>query len=387
MPLGELVTTRGGGTPSKANVSYYGGPIPWITPKDMKTRELSSSQVMLTPAGLANSSAQLIPVNSVLVVTRSGVLKHSLPVAVNRVPAAINQDMRALIPSPNIDADFLALLLAAKAPVILRWVRATTADNFPFNRLLGLPVPLPPLEEQRRLARIMSSADSIYAKRELTTRLLHGLRSSVLASICSRQGERYEQRLLGALADVQGGLQVMRARASRPREVPYLRVANVHRGRLDLTEIKPLGVNDAEVRRCALRVDDLLIVEGHGNAGEIGRAARWDESLPVCVHQNHLIRARCDQDILLPAFAEAYINSDTGRRHLLRAANTTSGLNTITVRDVRSLPIAVPRMDLQHEFVRAVAAIERTERHASRHLAAVVALSASLQARAFAGAL
>jgi len=169
----------------------------------------------------------------------------------------------------------------------------------------------------------------------------------------------------------------------RPRKLPYLRVANVHRGCLDLTEVKQLGVSDAEVERCLLLADDVLIVEGHGNATEIGRAARWDGSILMCVHQNHLIRVRCDPNKLLPVFAEAYINSAGGRRSLLRAAKTTSGLNTITVSDVRRVPMLVPRMERQREFARVMGAIEKADHRAARHLAHLGALFASLQHRAF----
>jgi type I restriction enzyme S subunit len=264
--------------------------------------------------------------------------------------------------------------------------KTTSISNLDLAQCRKLSIPLPPIDEQRRIARVLDSADALRAKRGVTCHLLRGLRGAALASVIARS-DRAEERPLGSLADVQGGLQVMKARASRPREVPYLRVANVHRGRLDLSVVKSLRVTDAEERRCALRINDLLVVEGHGNAAEIGRAARWDGSIPACVHQNHLIRARCDPDILLPMFAEAYINSSTGRRHLLRAAKTTSGLNTITVGDVRKVPIVVPPMALQHAFAQSVAAIEKAERRASRHLATLDALFASLEHRAFTGAL
>ena len=74
----------------------------------------------------------------------------------------------------------------------------------------------------------------------------------------------------------------------------------------------------------------LHLVEGHGNAEEIGRVAVWDGSITDCVHQSHLIRVRPDQSIMLPSFLYAYLNSTSGRQHLLRRGKTTSGLNTIT---------------------------------------------------------
>jgi hypothetical protein len=139
---------------------------------------------------------------------------------------------------------------------------------------------------------------------------------------------------------VQGGLQVSSARKTCPREVPYLRVANVFRGFLDLSVIKTLRATDAEIARTTLVRDDLLIVEGHGNPHEIGRGALWDGSISGCVHQNHIIRVRLDGEKLVPIYACEYLNSPGGRRHLLRAGKTTSGLNTISVSEVRAAPIA-----------------------------------------------
>src|SRR5689334_8067311 len=100
--LSDLVQFVGGGTPSKSKPEYFEGDIPWVTPKDMKATQIRSAQDRITQEALDNSATRLIPENSVLVVVRSGVLKHSLPVAINRVPVAINQDLKALICSAEI---------------------------------------------------------------------------------------------------------------------------------------------------------------------------------------------------------------------------------------------------------------------------------------------
>lgn len=384
--LGDIVESVGGGTPAKSRAEFYGGSIPWVTPKDMKAPEIADSQVRITDAGLASSSARLVPAGSVLVVVRSGVLKHTLPVALATAPVALNQDMRAFLPGPYIDSRYLAHLLRAKAPVVLRWVRATTADNFPFSRLLELPVPLPSLDEQRGIARILDSAESIRARRRNSRDLYVALRGALLDAILRNYDDQIRLVPLGEHAEVQGGLQVSRARERHQLRVPYLRVANVHRGMLDLSEIKLMGVTSTEVVRCALEVDDLLFVEGHGNADEIGRAARWDGSVEQCVHQNHLIRARCDPAVVVPVFAEAYVNSPAGRLTLLRAAKTTSGLNTITVNNVRSVRVRLPPITAQRAFARSAAAVDELAHGARRHLDQLDELFASLEHRAFGGA-
>src|SRR5690606_19119021 len=153
--LADICIVVGGGTPARSIPEYYGGSIPWVTPKDMKTWEIHDAQVRITEAGLQNSATRLVPPNSILIVVRSGVLKHTVPVAINRVAVAINQDMKALLCAESANPDYVARFIKARQSVILQWVRATTADNFPVDKLKHLEIPRPPLPEQRRTAQIL----------------------------------------------------------------------------------------------------------------------------------------------------------------------------------------------------------------------------------------
>jgi len=177
--IGDLCKIVGGGTPKRDIEAYYGGEIPWVTPKDMKQWNIKRSKVSLTELGLRESAARLVPLGSVLVVVRSGVLKHTLPVGIARNPVAINQDMKALICGPRLNSDYLAHYIRAQAPVILKWVRATTADNFSIEKLKELSIPLPPLEEQERIVSILDHADTLRAKRREAIAHLDELTQSI----------------------------------------------------------------------------------------------------------------------------------------------------------------------------------------------------------------
>jgi type I restriction enzyme S subunit len=246
-----------------------------------------------------------------------------------------------------------------------------------------LRVLLPPIDEQRRIAAVLDAADALRAKRRRALAKLGTLAQAIFVSMFGDQAATAVD--LADVAEVQGGLQVTAKRKSHPIEIPYLRVANVHRGRLDLAEIKTMRVTERELARTTLEPGDLLIVEGHGNADEIGRVAIWDGSISQCVHQNHLIRARCDQQALRPAFAEAFLNSWVGRRSLLRAANTTSGLNTISTSDVKSVKVPLPSMSEQQRFEAILKETDIHQAKAVRSRAGLDTLFASLQQRAFRG--
>jgi type I restriction enzyme S subunit len=133
-------------------------------------------------------------------------------------------------------------------------------------------------------------------------------------------------------------------------EVPYLRVANVYRDRLDLSEVKTLRVTDQELTRATLKSGDLLVVEGHGNPEEIGRCAVWSGLVARCVHQNHLIRVRVHSGIE-PVFMSAFLNSAAGRRQMTRFGKTTSGLNTISTANVAAVRVLVPPVEVQRRYV------------------------------------
>lgn len=169
---------------------------------------------------------------------------------------------------------------------------------------------------------------------------------------------------LGDCGELQGGLQVTSKRHSLPVCRPYLRVANVYRDRLDLTEVKTIRTTELEADRTRLAKGDLLFVEGHGNPAEVGRVAVWDGSIPDCVHQNHLIRVRLDQSVLLPEFAAKWFGSPVGASHFRRGGRTTSGLNTINANTVRSAPTPLPSIDEQR---RLAAILDHADRLSEKH--------------------
>ena len=150
----------GGGTPSKAHPEYYeDGDIPWVSSKDMKTDVLIDSQIKINQLGVDNSTARMVPANSVIMVIRSGILKHTLPVAINAVPITVNQDLKVFIPSKRILTRFLAVQFKMHEKDILTGVRAVTADNIEFNSLKQRELIVPPVELQQEYIEFIEQVD------------------------------------------------------------------------------------------------------------------------------------------------------------------------------------------------------------------------------------
>lgn len=167
----------GGGTPSKAHEEYYeNGDIPWVSSKDMKTDVVTDSQIKINQLGIENSTARLVPVNSVIMVIRSGILEHTLPVAINAVPITVNQDLKVFVPGNKITSRFLAAQFKMQEKSILFGVRAVTADNIEFNSLKARRMIVPPLELQNQFASFVEEVD----KSRLLNICLKSLVESVL---------------------------------------------------------------------------------------------------------------------------------------------------------------------------------------------------------------
>ncbi|MCJ7843390.1 restriction endonuclease subunit S [Lederbergia sp. NSJ-179] len=159
------ISIIGGGTPSKKNPEYYIGNIPWVTPKDMKREHINYTTDYINEEAIANSSAKLVPKNSLLIVIRSGILKHTLPVAINTKDVTINQDMKAfVIDESQVTTDYLFYYFKAMERSLLSKVRSVTAHNLNFNELKKLEAPIPDIHRQREFSRKINNINKSLEK-------------------------------------------------------------------------------------------------------------------------------------------------------------------------------------------------------------------------------
>lgn len=149
-----FVGFSGGGTPSKDNPEYWGGEIPWVSPKDMKRPRISETEDYITEAGQMNSPCTLVPSMSVLTVVRSGILQHTIPVALNTLPVTLNQDMKALLPSERVDSRFLAYQISGcQKELREEWVKqGATVESIEHQRMADSALALPSVSEQQAIA-------------------------------------------------------------------------------------------------------------------------------------------------------------------------------------------------------------------------------------------
>ncbi|WP_426129708.1 restriction endonuclease subunit S [Pararhizobium sp. PWRC1-1] len=220
--LSSLGSLKGGGTPSKSNNEFWGGNIPWVSPKDMKVDYISASQMTITDKAVRESAVNLIDQGSLLFVVRGMILAHSFPVAINHSVVTINQDMKALTPHNGEMVEYLLRALKGLKPQILAKVQYSSHGTC---RLEGSDysdflVPLPPLAEQHRIVaqvdELLALCDTLEAARTKRETKRDRLAAASLARLNTPEPETFPD-------DARFALDALPALTARPDQIKQLR--------------------------------------------------------------------------------------------------------------------------------------------------------------------
>ena len=214
-----------------------------------------------------------------------------------------------------------------------------------------LQIPLPRLDAQRRIAEILDTIDENIKLAELELN-----KQRIFAEAATQHAiSMLDDSAYGSVGDfysIDSGLTLGPYRATQAEKAPYLRVANVQRGRIDLDDIAFIGVQVAERDRYALRSGDLLVVEGNADPNQIGRCAQVTNEAAGLLYQNHLFRLR--SPIVVPEFGLAYLNSNSIRRYWRANSATSSGLYTINSKMLASMPFPLVSPERQEGLAQLV---------------------------------
>lgn len=216
---------------------------------------------------------------------------------------------------------------------------------------------LPPLDEQRRIAAVLSAIDVAFAAAAAVSVSLMTLRQRLADTLFDGLAAQVALTPLGECATIQTGVAKNKASVGAAHERPYLSVANVKDGYLDLSTLKTIHVEQGAIVRFALRNGDVLFCEG-GDADKVGRGTVWRDEIPGCLHQNHVFAVRTDPERLLPDFLSFYRSTTAGRRYFLDAAKQTTNLASINSSQLRAMPIPIPSLGEQRRVVALIGGIE-----------------------------
>ncbi|MFP3041106.1 restriction endonuclease subunit S [Treponema primitia] len=143
-------------------------------------------------------------------------------------------------------------------------------------------------------------------------------------------------------------------------EIPYMRVANVKDGYMDLSEIKTIPATNNEIQLYHLEYGDVLLTEG-GDPDKLGRGAIWFGEINLCIHQNHIFRVRLNKDQINYQYFSLYLQEAFTKQYFLKAAKQTTGIASINMTQLKALPVFVPPLPLQNAFAAFVQQVDKSK--------------------------
>lgn len=380
--LGEICETGAGGTPKRGTATYWNGGVPWAKISDLTAAEkyIHVTEETISEAGLDASSARMFPSETVLMAMYGSIGET----AIVGTPMTTNQAIIGIQCGPDIANDYLWQYLKYQRPKLLATGRGGTQANINAAMVKAILIPLPPLDEQRRIAAILDKADDLRAKRREAIAKLDTLAQSIFIDMFGdpvTNPRQWQVVTVGDEIDFLTSGSRGWAKYYADNGDTFIRIQNLKNGRLDLSDIAFVNAPEsAEAKRTRVKPGDVLL----SITADLGRTAIVPDGISKAHINQHLAILRFTT--LNPVFVSYQLASRGGQSQFsrLNREGVKAGLN---FNDVKRIRLTKPLLDLQLRFA---SVVESTEQHKARlrnHLAEQNALFASLQQRAFKGEL
>lgn len=381
--LSSVARIVSGGTPKTGEAAFWNGDIPWATPKDLsglESVEIHSTPRLITDAGLRSSSAELLPVNSVLFSSRApiGLL------AINTTPMATNQGFKSFVPDPErLDSRYLFRWLEANRARLQNMGVGATFKEVSKAILSRLVIPLPPIDEQRRIAAILDRADALRSKRRQALLELNALTDSMFDSIFGDL-ENWKAVSFHELChgDLRNGVSPSTGGTVTQQ---VLTLSSVTGQAFEAGAVKTgLFDKDTPIEQ---RVSStaLLICRGNGNINLVGRGHFPPADNESVVFPDTIIAAKPSLTRVTRGYLGHLWNTPYIRRQISSRARTTNGTYKVNQASLGQVLIPEPPMPLQQDFSAKLESVNRLRKNYRAQVTEFDALFASLQHWAFGG--
>ena len=384
--IGDVCDVVNGGTPKTGVAEYWGGPHQWVTPAEMGKRAtpyIDQSERTITDAGMQNSSARLLPAQSVILSSRAPI-GH---LVINTVPMATNQGCKGLVPRNGIDTKYLYFYLASIIPLLNELGTGATFKELSGGKLKEVPVPVALLPEQRRIVAILDEAfDGIATAKANAEKNLQNARAlfeSHLQSVFTERGEGWVETTLGDAYDVRDGTHD--SPKFYDKGFPLVTSKNLKRDGLNFDSIKYISEEDYRKINERSRVDvgDVLFAM----IGTIGNPVVVQDEPNFAIKNMALFKVPKSQS---SEFLRYFLSADVTLTRMKREANGTTQ-KFVGLGYLRKFPIRLPTFLKQQEIVGELDQLstetDRLESIYQQKLAALDDLKKSLLHQAFSGQL
>ncbi|MBD5657249.1 MAG: restriction endonuclease subunit S [Candidatus Eremiobacteraeota bacterium] len=389
--LDEVAKSVGGATPSTAVPEYWNGEIQWATPADLSelhSRYISDTPRKITTAGLQSCAADILPANSVLISSRAPIGY----VAINLVPMATNQGFKSIVPDASkLCSGFAYWWLKANEGYLQRLGNGATFKEISKAVVSGIQIPVPPLDEQQRIAATLDQADDLRRKRRLALGKLNQLPQAIFHELFGDPIRNHRGWPLRSIADLVSsfatGKNLVAEDALNSRALyRVLRISAIGADGYNAARTKALPHGYVPPAEHRVRPGDLLITRA--NTRElVGRVALVEHTpdnvyLPDKVLR-FVFKATSDVEV---RYVQAVFEHRSMRELLDSLATGTSGsMKNLSQGKLLGIKIAVPPMERQRSFSDAYEELSRLTQCQRGYLLKLDRLIESLQHRAFNG--
>lgn len=373
--LKHVAKVIGGGTPSRENLAYWNGDIPWVSPKDMKSEYISEAEEGITKLGLRNSSTTYQPCGQVLMVIRSGILQHALPIAINTVPVALNQDMKSIrfIENSCSPKFFLRWVQGLNDDLLLAWAnQGATVESIDQTLFQNTIIPLPPAQEQRAITSFLdqetAKIDDLITEQQRLIELLKEKRQAVISHAVTNGLDRNVPRKPSGiewLGDVPEHWEVKSLRRFSCKVqtgpfgsqlhadeyvsggTPVVNPTHMINGKIVPSD--DITVNDEVLDRLShqrLELGDVVF----SRRGELGRCALVTKREVGWLCGTGSMIVRLHQAEYVSGFLSLFLSLDL-LRMFFESLSIGSVMNSLSSETLLSMPLVVPPLNEQREMV------------------------------------
>lgn len=398
--LSNVAEWGAGGTPSRKKTEYYGGDIPWIKTGELDDDYIFDSEEKITEDAVANSSAKLFPIGSVLVAMYGATIGKT---AILGVPATTNQACACARCNDFLDNKYLFYYLRLQKDSFIAKGKGGAQPNISQDIIKNHPIPLPPLPEQQR---IVEQIESLFAKldeanekaQEVIDRIETNI-EAILYNAFSGKLTQYWRKENGVdynwenstLSKIVSGLKYGSAEKSdyNNNGTPVLRIPNIGEGVIDFSDLKYM---QGELENSSHEVfeNDILIIRSNGSRDLVGKCAIVPALERRYAYASFLIRIKASEKVL-PKYLVRYINSSMARGQLFAKAKSSSGIHNINSKELGSIRIDVPTIEEQTEILKIIEPLIKKEldvKDITSHMIENIAeLKKTILAKAFRGEL
>jgi type I restriction enzyme S subunit len=376
--LGSLCDVISGGTPKRTVDAYWNGEIPWVKISDVIQGEIKCTDETITGKGLRESPARLLEPGTLLMSIFATVGRT----AVLAIPAATNQAIVGLkIKTEKLDQRYLRHYLDSQAEALKSKSRGVSQDNINTTILKSLKIPIPPLEEQRRIAAILDKADQLDKNRLSAIQSVDALQGSLFNEISNASmypNKNLEQYRLSDLLEIplRNGLSPSTEGSV---EFSVLTLSAITRGCFKLESTKKGVFNSIPPREKTVNREDFLICRGNGNLNLVGLGEFPGTTDESTAFPDTMIAARLRHELVNPTYFATAWKQQSIRSQILGKSRTTNGTYKINQTSLESIVISLPSLERQAAFAGRVAPLRAlAEKHESSMLARLAELKSSI---------